>query len=84
MTSGFPKSKKMLILSTLIYFDFRFPYLAQKNGGGAFLLPYVIMLLVEGLPLFYLELALGQRMQKGFLKIWSDIRPYLKVWKSFL
>lgn len=56
----------------------RFPYLAQKNGGGAFLLPYAIMLLVEGLPLFYLELALGQRMQKGFLKIWSDIRPYLK------
>ncbi|KAL5258489.1 hypothetical protein ACHWQZ_G009103 [Mnemiopsis leidyi] len=55
----------------------RFPYLAQKNGGGAFLLPYAVMLLVEGLPLFYLELALGQRLQKGFLKIWSNIRPYM-------
>eukprot|EP00116_Pleurobrachia_bachei_P002988 sb/3463250/ len=55
----------------------RFPYLAQKNGGGAFLIPYGIMLLVEGLPLFYLELALGQRMQKGFLKIWSNINPHL-------
>ena len=60
-------------------FNSRFPYLAQKNGGGAFLLPYAIMLLVEGLPLFYLELALGQRMQKGFLKIWSGIRPYMTV-----
>jgi len=56
----------------------RFPYLAQKNGGGAFLIPYFIMLLVEGLPLFYLELALGQRMQKGYIRIWGDIRPYFK------
>ncbi|XP_063689888.1 sodium- and chloride-dependent GABA transporter 1-like isoform X2 [Bolinopsis microptera] len=56
----------------------RFPYLAQKNGGGAFLLPYAIMLLVEGLPLFYLELALGQKMQMGFIKIWTSIRPYFK------
>ena len=56
----------------------RFPYLAQKNGGGAFLLPYFIMLLVEGLPLFYLELALGQRMQLGFLKIWTGIRPWFR------
>ena len=57
----------------------RFPYLAQKNGGGAFLIPYFVMLLVEGLPLFYMELALGQRMQKGYIRIWGDIRPYFKV-----
>ncbi|XP_036358020.1 sodium-dependent neutral amino acid transporter B(0)AT3-like isoform X2 [Octopus sinensis] len=55
----------------------RFPYLAQKNGGGAFLLPYVIMLFVEGLPIFFLEVALGQRMRRGPVGTWDQISPYL-------
>ncbi|XP_052825146.1 sodium-dependent neutral amino acid transporter B(0)AT3 isoform X2 [Octopus bimaculoides] len=55
----------------------RFPYLAQKNGGGAFLLPYVIMLFIEGLPIFYLEVALGQRMRRGPVGTWDQISPYL-------
>ncbi|XP_060579195.1 sodium-dependent neutral amino acid transporter B(0)AT3-like [Ruditapes philippinarum] len=55
----------------------RFPYLAQKNGGGAFLIPYTIMLAIEGIPIFYLELALGQRLRKGAVGVWNDISPYL-------
>lgn len=55
----------------------RFPYLAQKNGGGAFLLPYIIMLFLEGLPIFYMELAMGQRMRNGPIGTWSQISPYL-------
>ena len=55
----------------------RFPYLAQKNGGGAFLIPYVIMLLIEGLPIFLLELAIGQRLRKGSIGAWQRISPYL-------
>ncbi|XP_045194550.2 sodium-dependent neutral amino acid transporter B(0)AT3-like [Mercenaria mercenaria] len=55
----------------------RFPYLAQKNGGGAFLIPYTIMLAIEGIPIFYLELAIGQRLRKGAVGVWNDISPYL-------
>ncbi|KAL5022464.1 hypothetical protein ScPMuIL_001619 [Solemya velum] len=55
----------------------RFPYLVQKNGGGAFLIPYTIMLAIEGVPIFYLELAVGQRLRKGAIGAWNEICPYL-------
>ncbi|KAJ6645983.1 Sodium-dependent serotonin transporter, partial [Pseudolycoriella hygida] len=56
----------------------RFPYICYQNGGGAFLIPYCIMLLLGGLPLFYMELALGQYHRCGCLTIWKKICPALK------
>ncbi|XP_076808609.1 sodium-dependent neutral amino acid transporter B(0)AT3-like [Clavelina lepadiformis] len=55
----------------------RFPYLAQTYGGGAFIIPYIIMLVFEGVPLFLLELAVGQRLRLGAIGAWSTFHPYL-------
>lgn len=55
----------------------RFPYLCQTYGGGAFLIPYLIALVFEGLPLLHLELAIGQRLRTGSIGVWNSISPYL-------
>lgn len=55
----------------------RFPYIAYKNGGGAFLIPYLIVLLVIGKPLYFLEMAVGQFSSYGSVKVWEMV-PILK------
>ena len=39
----------------------RFPGVAYENGGGAFLIPYLVALLTAGIPILLLDYALGHR-----------------------
>ncbi|XP_030004068.1 sodium-dependent neutral amino acid transporter B(0)AT1-like [Sphaeramia orbicularis] len=55
----------------------RFPYLCQSHGGGAFMIPFLFLLIFEGIPLLYLEFAIGQRLRKGSVAVWTAINPYL-------
>ncbi|MCP9266470.1 Transporter [Dirofilaria immitis] len=55
----------------------RFPYLCQKMVVvSAFLIPYCIMMFVEGTPLFLVELGIGQKLRLGPVGVWNEIHPY--------
>ncbi|MBD4567883.1 sodium-dependent transporter, partial [Xanthomonas citri pv. citri] len=41
----------------------RFPYVAYENGGGAFVIPYLIALLTAGIPLLFFDYAIGHRFR---------------------
>ncbi len=43
----------------------RFPFVCYENGGGAFLIPYLVALLTAGIPLMILEFSIGHKMAAG-------------------
>ncbi|XP_071052118.1 sodium-dependent nutrient amino acid transporter 1-like isoform X2 [Onthophagus taurus] len=56
----------------------RFPFTAYQNGGGAFLIPYLIVLILVGRPIYYLEMCLGQFTAKGNVKLFEAMAPALR------
>jgi solute carrier family 6 amino acid transporter-like protein 5/7/9/14 len=55
----------------------RFPYKCYDNGGGAFLLPYIFFLIIAGMPLYFLELSLGQFSSQGPFGVWNISRLFV-------
>ncbi|XP_057381028.1 sodium-dependent nutrient amino acid transporter 1-like isoform X2 [Daphnia carinata] len=51
----------------------RFPFTAYENGGGAFLIPYLVVLLLIGKPLYFMEMILGQFSSYGSVKVWAVV-----------
>ena len=59
----------------------RFPYVAGENGGGAFVLVYLLFVILIGLPYMYAELALGRHVHKNPVGAIDAIKPR-SPWKG--
>uniref|UniRef100_A0AAG5DIX9 Transporter n=1 Tax=Anopheles atroparvus TaxID=41427 RepID=A0AAG5DIX9_ANOAO len=55
----------------------RFPFVALENGGGAFVIPYIIVLLLVGKPIYYMEMIIGQFSSRGSVKVY-DMAPIMR------
>ncbi|CAM1329524.1 Uncharacterised protein g10050 [Pycnogonum litorale] len=53
----------------------RFPYLCFKHGGGSFLIPYLIMLVLVGIPIMFLEFSIGQFSALASLPLFKNLCP---------
>ena len=53
----------------------RFPYLVFNNGGGAFIVIFFLMLFLVGIPIFFLELAIGQFSGIGPTDVFHKMAP---------
>ena len=56
----------------------RFPYMVGSNGGGAFLIPYLIAVIAFGIPLMMMELDAGRRFKGSVVTTLKQINK--KVW----
>ena len=57
----------------------RFNYVLYSNGGGSFFIPYVIAIVIMGVPFLILEYGLGFSAKKSFSKLMHDIRPEFEI-----
>jgi NSS family neurotransmitter:Na+ symporter len=55
----------------------RFPYITGQNGGGAFLIPYVISVLLLGIPLMMLEISVGRQFKRSVVSSMRSINGRL-------
>lgn len=56
----------------------RFPYLAAKDGGGLFLLVYLVLVLTFGFTLLTSDIAIGRRTKQSAIRAYESMRPKWK------
>ena len=61
----------------------RFPYITGEYGGGAFVLMYLIFLVILGLPIMAMEFAVGRGSQKGIAKSFDALEPEGSKWHVY-
>lgn len=59
----------------------KFPYLVGENGGGIFVLIYLIFLAIMGIPVMTMEFAMGRASQKSPTKMYHALTPEKKKWR---
>lgn len=58
----------------------KFPYVVGQNGGGVFVLIYLIFLAILGIPVLSMEFAIGRAAQKSPVKMYQELEPKGTVW----
>ena len=58
----------------------KFPYVAGQNGGGLFVLIYILFLAVLGIPILTMELSLGRASRKSLVKAYKKLEPKGSKW----
>ncbi len=58
----------------------RFPYVAGKNGGGYFVLFYLLCLLIMGVPVLTMELAVGRASRKSAVLAYKTLEKPGQRW----
>ena len=53
----------------------KFPWMAGQHGGGAFVVLYLLFLLIMGVPVLTMEFAMGRAAQKSPLKMYNALKP---------
>ena len=61
----------------------RFPYLTGVNGGGAFVLVYLLIVLLIGIPLFTMEMSLGRKTQLNPVEGMRSLTKKGSIWVLF-
>ena len=56
----------------------RFPYLAAKDGGGLFLIIYLVLVLTFGFTLLTSDIAIGRKTQKSAIGAYEEMHPKWK------
>lgn len=56
----------------------RYPYVLYSNGGGAFFIPYLIAILVMGIPFLLVEYGMGYHFKSSITKTFYSIKPKLE------
>uniref|UniRef100_A0A0K0CZ07 Rod shape-determining protein MreD n=1 Tax=Angiostrongylus cantonensis TaxID=6313 RepID=A0A0K0CZ07_ANGCA len=51
----------------------RFPFLVFRHGGIAFFVPYLVVLIIAALPMFFMELVLGQFSSLAAISVWNVV-----------
>lgn len=58
----------------------RFPYTVGVNGGGAFILMYIIFVFLLGVPILMSEIVIGRRSQQNVMGAFKVLAPKHKAW----
>ena len=59
----------------------RFPYITAKNGGGLFVILYLLFLVILGVPVMCMEFAMGRAAQSSPVRIYHKLTPGDKKWR---